>query len=207
MTAKFTKGQLRWHAGVPVRAHTCLFLRFTAKMNLFLGSISCSSVASRNKMIAKKLADSSVRNGKPNFKMKDPQNFYTLLSFNWPLHGLAMRNTILVFTHRRKNERKSSKLLTVVRFNIIKICLCCISELSSNLFTNMGLVGWKASIACRKDDWIKSFLCFLQWGFLTILWFSDKIISIWKKVLALEPDWPRLQSHFHDFLNWHYLNS
>lgn len=154
-----------------------------------------------------KLADSSVRNGKPNFKMKDPQNFCTLLSFNRPLHGLAMRNTILVFTHRRKNERKSSKLLTVVRFNIIKICLCCISELSSNLFTNMGLVGWKASIACRKDDWIKSFLCFLQWGFLTILWFSDKIISIWKKVLALEPDWPRLQSHFHDFLNWHYLNS
>lgn len=61
-----------------------------------------------------------MRNGKPNFKMEDPQNFCTSLSFNRSLHGLAMRNTILVFPHRKKNVRRSSKLFTGVRFNIIK---------------------------------------------------------------------------------------
>lgn len=39
LTAKFVKGQLLGHAGVPVRAHTCLFLRFNAKMSLLPGSI------------------------------------------------------------------------------------------------------------------------------------------------------------------------
>lgn len=53
LTTKFVKGQRLWHADVSLRAHTCLFSRFTAKMNFFLGPISCSLGGSRTKMIIK----------------------------------------------------------------------------------------------------------------------------------------------------------
>lgn len=83
-------------------------------------------------------------------------------------------------------------------FNIIllNVFFCCILELSSDLFVNMGLGGWRALRAYRKEEWIEEFLEFSAVGIPYRLMILIKSFPSRKKVLAWDPEWPRSLPHF-----------